>query len=184
MAIARYLLDAKASQFTLQAFAEGLAGIADHRPRFAVREFSGEVEFSPDQQDGSSVHLKANARSLEIMDDVSQDDRKAIERVMFNEVLHPQTFPEVAFRSSKVVCNPVSENRYSAEMVGTLALHGTENLQTMQTQLILSSGSLRAYGEFRLRQSDYGLTIASVAGGMLRIRDEIKFVFFIVARES
>jgi|ERR1700722_3220688 polyisoprenoid-binding protein YceI len=184
MATARYTLDAKASQFTLQAFAEGLAGIADHRPRFAVREFSGEVEFNFGQQEHSSVQLKANAGSLEIMDDVTQDDRRAIERVMFNEVLHPQTFPEVGFRSSRVVCKPVSENRYSAEMVGTLALHGTENLQTMQAQLILSSGSLRVYGEFRLRQSDYGLTIASVAGGMLRIKDEIKFVFFIVARES
>jgi len=43
---------------------------------------------------------------------------------------------------------------------------------------------MRAYGEFRLRQTDYGLSIASVAGGMLRIKDELKFVYFIVARKQ
>jgi hypothetical protein len=65
-----------------------------------------------------------------------------------------------------------------------MSLHGMENAQAMQAQLVLSDGSLRAYGEFRLRQTDYGLTIASVAGGMLRIKDELKFVFFIVARKQ
>jgi hypothetical protein len=54
----------------------------------------------------------------------------------------------------------------------------------IQAQLILSEGSLRAYGEFRLRQTDYGLSIASVAGGIVRIKDELKFVFFVVAREQ
>lgn len=183
MASKRYILDAKASQFTVQAFAEGLAGIADHRPRFAVRAFSGEVTFDKDKRDIASLHLTARAGSLEIMDDVTENDRKSIERVMFGEVLHPLLYPEVVFRSSQVACSLVSENRYSVEMAGTLSLHGVENKQAMQLQVILSSGSLRAYGEFRLKQSDYGLTIASVAGGMLQIKDEIKFVFFMVARE-
>jgi hypothetical protein len=62
-------------------------------------------------------------------------------------------------------------------------LNGVEQSQSIQEQLILSEGSLRAYGEFRLRQTDYGLNIASVAGGILRIKDDLKFVFFVVARE-
>jgi hypothetical protein len=78
----------------------------------------------------------------------------------------------------------VSENRYRAEIAGAVSLHGAENLQSLQAQLVLSDGSLRAYGEFRLRQTDYGITIASVAGGMLRIKDELKFVFFVVARNQ
>ncbi|MGA7925950.1 MAG: YceI family protein [Candidatus Sulfotelmatobacter sp.] len=117
------------------------------------------------------------------MDEVSQQDRKAIEQVMFDDVLHPQRFPEVEFRSSQVVCSDVGKNRYRAEVMGTTVLHGEENAQTMQAQLILVDGSLRAYGEFRLRQSDYGLAIASVAGGTLRIKDELKFTFFLVARK-
>jgi len=176
------VLDPKASQFTVQAFAEGLAGIADHRPRFSVREFSGKAEFDPDQLESGSLHLTARTGSLAIMDEVTQQDRKAIERVMFGEVLHPDTFPEVVFRSSRVVCSAVGENRYRADITGTVSLHGMENQESMQAQLVLSDGSLRAYGELKLRQTNYDITIASVAGGMLRIKDELKFVFFVVAR--
>jgi polyisoprenoid-binding protein YceI len=176
-----YVLDAKSSKFTVQAFAEGLAGIADHRPTFLVREFFGDVEFDPDQLDGGSLDLTAKTGSLAIMDEVTQLDRKAIERVMFGEVLHPDAFPDVSFRSTRVVCSPVGANRYRADVAGTMSLHGVENLQSIEAQLILNVGSLRAHGEFRLRQTDYDLTIASVAGGLLRIKDELKFVFFFVA---
>jgi hypothetical protein len=57
-------------------------------------------------------------------------------------------------------------------------------VQSIEAQLVLSDGSLRAYGAFRLRQTDFGLTIASVAGGVLRIKDELKFGFFVVARKQ
>jgi polyisoprenoid-binding protein YceI len=184
MACTHYAFDAKSSQFTVQAFAEGLAGIADHRPRFSVRDFSGELLFDRDNLNGGSLHLSAKTSSLDIMDDVSKHDRRSIERVMFGEVLHPEAFPEVRFTSSQVVCGAVEENRYRTDISGTVSLHGVEQSQSIQAQLILSEGSLRAYGEFRLRQTAYGLSIASVAGGILRIKDELKFVFFVVAREK
>jgi polyisoprenoid-binding protein YceI len=182
MASMRYVLDSKSSQLTVQAFAEGLAGIADHRPRFAVSEFSGELEFDPNQLRGGWLHMTARTESLTIMDEVTRQDRVAIERVMFGEVLHPETFPEVTFRSSRTICNLVSENRYRADITGKVSLHGIENQESIQAQLILTDQSVRAYGEFRLRQTDYGIAVASVAGGLLRIKDDIKFVFFFVAR--
>jgi polyisoprenoid-binding protein YceI len=142
------------------------------------------MDFGPDKLEDGALHLTVKTRSLEIIDEVTQHDRKAIERVMFGEVLHPQKFPEVVFRSSRVLCSRVEENRYRADITGTVCLHGMENPQAIQAQLVLSDESLRAYGEFRLRQTDYGIAIASVAGGMLRIKDELKFVFFVVARKQ
>jgi polyisoprenoid-binding protein YceI len=183
MGNAHYVLDAGASQLTVQAFAEGLAGIADHRPQFSVREFSAELEFDPDELEGGALRLVAKAGSLEIMDEVSQKDRKAIEGII-SEVLNPQLYPKVVFRSSRVVCSRVDVSRYRAEVLGMVNLHGEENEQAIQAQLILTEGSLRAHGEFRLRQSDFGLTIASVAGGLLRIKDELKFMFFLVSRKQ
>lgn len=177
----QYVLDAKSSKFTVQAFAEGLAGIADHRPTFYVREFSGEMEFDPEKLDAGSLHLNAKTRSLAIMDEVTQLDRKAIERVMFSEVLQSDRFPDVTFRSTRVACNAVGDNRYRADITGMMLLHGVENLESMQAQLTMNVGSLRAHGEFRLRQTDYDLPIASVAGGLLRIKNELKFVFYFVA---
>ena|SRR5580658_6094712 len=177
----RYTFDSKSSQITVQAFAEGLAGVAAHRPSFSAREFSGEIEFDRDKLDGS-LNLTAKAGSLELMDDVTQYDRNAIERVV-GEVLRPELFPEVIFRSSVVVCGHIRENLYRADIAGTMSLRDVENLQAIQAQLVLSDGSIRAYGQFRLRQTDYNLPLASVAGGILRIKDELKFGFFVVARQ-
>ena len=37
---------------------------------------------------------------------------------------------------------------------------------------------------FRLRQSDYGIKPVSFAGGALRLKDELKFNFELVARQQ
>jgi polyisoprenoid-binding protein YceI len=182
MGSTRYVLDAKSSQLTVQAFAEGLAGIAEHRPRFCIRDFVGDAELDLAKM-GGALQFTAKTESLALMDEMAERDRQSIDRVMFEEILHAKIFPEVGFRSSKIVCSPVDENRYRADIAGTVSLHGVENAQSIQAQLVLNEGSLRAYGEFRLRQTDYGLEIASVAGGLVRIKDELKFVFFIVGRE-
>jgi hypothetical protein len=44
--------------------------------------------------------------------------------------------------------------------------------------------SFRAYGEFTLLQSDYGIRIASIAGGTLKLQDELKFSFYVVGRKE
>jgi len=177
----RYTFDSRSSQLTVQAFAEGLAGIVEHRPSFFARKFSGEIEFDRDKLDGS-LNLTAKTGSLEIMDEVTKHDRNAIERVV-DDLLRPALFPEVVFRSSLVVCGHIRENLYRADIAGTISLRDVENPQAIQAQLVLSDGSIRAYGQFRLRQTDYNLPLASVAGGILRIKDELKFGFFVVARQ-
>jgi polyisoprenoid-binding protein YceI len=104
MASIRYVLDVRSSQLTVHAFAEGLAGIAEHRPRFSIRDFTGEAELDIGKMAGA-LHLTARTASLELLDEVEEHDRLTINRVMFDEVLHPQSFPEVVFRSSRVACH-------------------------------------------------------------------------------
>jgi hypothetical protein len=43
---------------------------------------------------------------------------------------------------------------------------------------------LRASGDFILRQADYQIKLVSVAGGALKLKDELKFSFEIVARKQ
>jgi hypothetical protein len=43
---------------------------------------------------------------------------------------------------------------------------------------------LRISGGFPLRQSDYGIQPFSFVGGALRLKDEIKFSFELVARKQ
>jgi hypothetical protein len=48
----------------------------------------------------------------------------------------------------------------------------------------LTEDSLRAFGNFSLLQTDYDLKLASAAGGALKVKDELKFSFNILARKK
>jgi hypothetical protein len=68
----------EAGQFFGHAFATGFAAVAAPNPKFAVRDFSGEIRFIPGAVSDASVQMSIRATSLEIMDDVSASDRAAI----------------------------------------------------------------------------------------------------------
>jgi hypothetical protein len=42
-----YVVDKRASQFTVQAFASGLAAVVAHSPKIAIRDWTGEARFTP-----------------------------------------------------------------------------------------------------------------------------------------
>jgi len=44
----RFVLDAALSRFTVQAFAGGMLSALAHNPRFAIRGFPGELQFTPE----------------------------------------------------------------------------------------------------------------------------------------
>lgn len=176
-----YIFDAKASQFTVQAFSGGLGGIADHRPEFAICDFWGNANLPDLRLQDSSFNVKIDPASFSIKDEVSARDRRMIERLMFDEILEIKKFPEIEFKSTQIVPTPTGANRHHVRVAGTLSLHGVSKQHLMEAQIVATDTSLRAYGEFRVRQTDYGIKLASVAGGAIRIKDELKFVFYIVA---
>jgi hypothetical protein len=45
----------------------------------------------------------------------------------------------------------------------------------------LSANSLHAHGEIPLRQTNYGIKPVSVAGGTIKVKDDVKLTFNIVA---
>jgi polyisoprenoid-binding protein YceI len=177
-----FAIDAKASLFTVQAFAAGMVAVVAHSPKFAVREFSGDISFNPENPEKSSVNLSITTGSLEILDEVRASDRREIERIMFDEVLEKGRYPKIEFKSSHVSATKVSENVFRLTVSGDLSLHGTTRGVRLDSQVVVGEESLRAQGAFSVLQSDYGLKIASVAGGTLTLRDELKCGYFIVAR--
>ena len=50
------------------------------------------------------------------MDEVSRQDRREIERVMFDEVLEKTIYPKVEYKSSRVNMSKIGENVYRADM--------------------------------------------------------------------
>ena len=180
----RYLIDKSSSRFTVRAFATGMLSSLGHSPTFAIRDFAGELEFSPDAPAASSLRLAIKADSLEVMDDIKSKDRQEMESTMNNTVLETAKYPEIAFASTSVSATQLGEGRYQAQLNGNLTLHGADAPGAIPAQVTLMGDMLRAGGEFPLLQTNYGIKPVSVAGGTLKLKDELKFAFDIVARKQ
>lgn len=179
-----FVIDAKASLLTVQAFASGIVAVIAHSPKFAIRDFSGDIRFDRNSTESSSLRTAMKLGSLEIMDEVTTLDRREIERVMFDEVLEKNLYPTTEFRSTRIQATKINENIYRVHIGGDVSLHGVTRGLGFESQVVAGEDTLRAQGSFSLMQSDFGLKIASVANGALKLKDELKLGFFLVARRK
>jgi polyisoprenoid-binding protein YceI len=184
IAVNRYVIDKRTSRFTVRAFASGALSVFGHNPVIAIRDLSGEVGFDPESPQQGFLRLRINAKSMEVSGDISGKDRREMERMMFADVLEVDRYPEIVYQGSAVAATRVMEGRYRADIAGDLTLHGVVRKELVSAQVISLGETLRASGEFSLRQTDYSIKLVSVAGGTLKLRDELKFSFDIVARKQ
>lgn len=178
---ANYAVDPRVSRLTIRAFAGGLLSAFAHNPTFAVRRFTVEIAFDPATPGQSSVTVVVDAGSLELTDQVSESDRKEIQRIMRDEVLEVDRFPTVEFQSTRVELQDTS-GRYHASVTGPLALHGVTRDITLEADGSTMGTSLRVYGECQLRQTDFSIRLVSVAAQAIKVKDELKCVFDFLAR--
>jgi polyisoprenoid-binding protein YceI len=73
---------------------------------------------------------------------------------------------------------------YATNITGDLALHGITNRVDFTAQVVVGEDTLRGYGNFSVKQTEFGISVASVAGGTLKMKDELKIAFFIVAKKQ
>lgn len=182
--LVRYSMDTRMSQFTVQAFASGLISAVAHSPRIAIRDWSGEASFMAGTLKDAKLTVKIKAASLEVLDELREQDRRELQRVMNTEVLESARFQEIAFESSSISADKLKEDLFRVNVEGRLSLHGTSNSHSFVGQVALGVDTLRAYGEFTLLQSDYSIKIASIAGATLKLQDELKFVFYVIGRKK
>jgi polyisoprenoid-binding protein YceI len=179
---AEYRLAPDQSQFSVQAFADGLLSMFGHDPVINIRDFSGTVEFDPEDPAKTSVKMEIKADSLAADESVKEKDRAEIERMMKDQVLETAKFPAIVFQSTSISPSRLRPGRYRARVIGDLTLHGTtqKNLW-LQAEVTFADDKLHATGTFALKQTDYGIKLVSVAGGAMKVKNELKFTFDIVA---
>jgi polyisoprenoid-binding protein YceI len=183
-AAARYVLDKSSSRFTVRAFATGMLSSLGHSPTFAIRDFAGEAHFDPTSPAEAALGLRIRADSLEVTDDIKSKDRREIESTMKESVLETARFPDIVFKSTKVSANKLGEGSYRVDVSGDLSLHGVTRAITVPVQLSVVGDEFRAEGEVSLSQSSFGIPPVSIAGGTLKLKDELKFTFNILARKQ
>lgn len=184
MDIARYRIEAGRSRFIVQGSADGLFSMFGHDPVIAICGFGGDVRFVPGTLESASLLMLVQANSLAVINKVSDKDRHEMERAMREELLEISRYPEIVFMSTNVSANRTGEAQYRVGITGELSLHGVTREHSLVARLTVGEESLRAQGEFTLRQTDYRIKPISIAGGTLKMRDELKFSFDIVASQQ
>jgi len=170
-----YIIDPARSHFVVQAFVTGMLSRLGHSPTFAIRNYQGEAILEPEP----SLSMRIEAASLAVTDRVSDKDRREMERTMFDEVLEVRRYREILYQSTKAWMEGGQ-----AKVEGELTLHGVTRPQSLTAQVELTGESLRAQGQFAVLQSAYDIKPVRVAGGTLKLKDELQCSFDIVARRQ
>ena len=121
-----------------------------------------------------SVAIDVRAGDLKVRDpDLSASKRAEVQmRMLGPEVLDTQKFPSIAFESTTVEAG--GPDRWT--VTGRLTIHG----QTRPVTLPVSRANGRYRGSVMLKQRDFGITPISIAGGTVKVKDELSIEFEIV----
>ena len=169
----------------MKAFSEGLLSVFGHDPVIAIRDFSGTVQFVPVTIEAASLQVKIEAKSLTVAGNVKEKDRIDMERTMRDVVLELHKYPEITFASTNISVNKVAAERYRAKIIGDLTLHGvTQKNFWISAEATVKDDSLRAQGAFTLKQTDFRIKPYAAVGGTIKLKNELKFSFDIVAKRE
>ena len=132
------------------------------------------AEGSLDAKSGQ-LRLSVDARRMRVLDpQLAADKRRQVqERMLGPEVLDSSQFPEITFESTHVEHGPEG----TIKVDGRLRLHGVTN----PLSIVAHAENGRYTGRFALKQRSFGITPVSIAGGTIKVKDELAIEFDIVA---
>lgn len=160
-------IDGSHSTVTVHVYKSGFLSAFGHNHEIQAPIQSGEVK----QSDSPSVDVRVDARKLRVLDpEVSEGTRAQIQDTMqSSEVLDVGHFSAIRFQSTSV------DSRGPDHWIvhGNLALHGKDRPIAVEVTL---KGE-HYLGSVTLKQTDFGITPVSVAGGTVKVRDEVKIEF-------
>ena len=113
---------------------------------------------------------------------MSDKDRREIEQTTRDDVLESGKYAEIAYQCPASRVTAVGPMQLT--LAGDLTLHGITKGQTVSARVYLVGDTIRGQGDATVRQSEYGIRPVSVAGGMLKVKDEVKLTFEIMARRA
>jgi polyisoprenoid-binding protein YceI len=184
MAEKAYKIDRSKSNFIVKVGTAGLLGSSlGHNHTIKISNFNGEAKVNADAIEQSSLTLNVETASLRVVDnDVSDADRKEVQSTMEKDVLEISKFSSATFRSTRVAGVQRNGNDAKLTLEGDLDLHGVVHHISIPMTVSLNGSELRARGEFGLKQTDYKIQPVTAGLGSIKVKDEVRISFEIVAR--
>lgn len=168
----KHSIDVQHSTLKVFVYKSGLFSAFGHNHQVAAPIEEGSVSLDP-----PGVEFRVAACKLRVLDpDVDADERAKVQATMEGpEVLDCKRFPEIRFQSTAV--EKAGADQWTVR--GTLSLHG----QSRPVSVAVKKQGGRYVGSATLKQRDFGMTPVSVAGGTVKVKDEVKIEFEIHLRE-
>ena len=163
-------IDVRHSTLTVLAYKSGLfSAFADNHVISAPITRGSISEEAP-----LSIELIVRSADLRALDPGLAPERRAEvqARMLGPEVLDVAKFPEIAFASTTI--EPAGTDRW--QVTGRLTLHG--QMRRIAFSVVRVNGKYR--GEVVIKQRDFGIEPIKVAGGTVKVKDELKVQFEIV----
>ncbi|MFY9530151.1 MAG: YceI family protein [Candidatus Acidiferrales bacterium] len=163
-------IDAGQSSLRVHVFKTGFFSAFAHDHEIEAPIANGTIDLSTIP----GVALRVDARRLRVLDpEASTGTRDEIQKTMEGPaVLDFERFPDIGFQSTRV------EQRGTDHWMvqGDLTLHG--QTKPVVVDVALKDGHYR--GSATIKQRDFGMTPVSVAGGTVKVKDEVRIEFDIV----
>jgi polyisoprenoid-binding protein YceI len=119
-----------------------------------------------------SVSLRVDARKLKVLDPDDPKSRPQVQETMLGpQVLDSTRYPEIRFESEKIE----SKGPNHWVVTGRLTLHS----QTRPISFDVALADKVYRGTATIKQTEFGMTPVSVAGGSVRVKNEVKVEFAI-----
>jgi polyisoprenoid-binding protein YceI len=166
-------INAAESKLTVRAFKTGLfSGFADNHEI--------EAPISEGSVDEGTGHVKfaVDSRRMKVLDPQMNPNRRqeVQDRMLGPEVLDSGRFPQITFESTSVE----KSNQEVFVVPGQLSLHGV----TRPIVVNVRKMNGRYTGTCTLKQRDYGIAPISIAGGTVKVKDELQIEFDIRTTSS
>lgn len=152
----------------------GLFSVAGHEHWVTAPIAEGNLEATPPAR----ISFRVEAKALKVEEDksVSAEQQAEIQNTMQTQVLESEKYPEITFRSASI--QQTGENTW--EVRGDLTLHG--RARPVATTVEKKQDGYA--GRCQFKQTDFDIHLVRVAGGMVKVRDQLDIEFFVVPRET
>ncbi|HEV8524438.1 MAG TPA: YceI family protein [Terriglobales bacterium] len=160
-------IDARRSHILVRAPKAGLFSAFGHDHEVRAPILRGKIV----ESEPGSVQLEIDARAMTVLDpQLSPEKRAEVQTTMRGpKVLDSGRFPAISFVSTQV--EPRGSDHWM--VAGDLTLHGITRPVTAEVER--RNGGY--FGRAKFRQTEFGIKPISLAGGTIKVKDEVKIEF-------
>ncbi|MFN3533675.1 MAG: YceI family protein [Candidatus Brocadia sp.] len=174
-----YTFTASSGKLFVYTFKEGFLSAVAHDLLIEVTDFKVNLNVPASGVNPASVDAEIQANSLKVIcamkdgqrhyDTLKEKDKTDIEEATFKDVLHPNKYPTINFRSTGI-----QEKEGIYHVKGELTLHGVTRPIEFDVQTATGKD---LKGKITLSQKDFGIKPYKALLGTLKVKNEVEVAF-------